>query len=351
MKDSKGWDGKLRVEPKATITNPEALEDPEYSDSDAPPVEEIEADEDLLEDEDRDTPDIDLVHCRIRSIPALRLERFTKLQRICLRQNQITRIEFPSEIAPTMLELDLYDNLISHMRGLDDFRDLTSLDLSFNKIKHIKNISHLVHLTDLYFVQDRISKIEGLEGLTKLRNLELGANRIREIENLETLAALEELWLGKNKITEMKNLDALSNLRIISIQSNRLTSITGLSSLQNLEELYLSHNAITDLSGLESNTALRVLDFSNNQVSKLEHISHLKNLEELWASNNQLASFEEVERELKDTKTLNTVYFEGNPLQTKGPAVYRNKVRLALPQIMQIDASKFGLKLYEENGG
>jgi hypothetical protein len=45
MKDSKGWDGKLRVEPKATITNPEALEDPDYSDSDAPPVEEIEADE------------------------------------------------------------------------------------------------------------------------------------------------------------------------------------------------------------------------------------------------------------------------------------------------------------------
>lgn len=45
MKDKNGWDGKLRVEPKATITNPEALEDPDYSDSDAPPVEEIEADE------------------------------------------------------------------------------------------------------------------------------------------------------------------------------------------------------------------------------------------------------------------------------------------------------------------
>ncbi|KAF7159901.1 hypothetical protein CNMCM5623_005407 [Aspergillus felis] len=339
MKDSKGWDGKLRVEPKATITNPEALEDPNYSDSDAPPVEEIEADEDLLEDEDRETQEIDLVHFRITSIPALRLERFPKLQRICLRQNQITRIDFPSEIAPTLIELDLYDNLISHVKGLDEFRDLTSLDLSFNKIKHIKNISHLVNLTDLYFVQNRISKIEGLEGLTKLRNLELGANRIREIENLDTLTSLEEIWLGKNKITEMKNLDALSNLRIISIQSNRLTSITGLSSLKNLEELYLSHNAITDLSGLESNTSLRVLDFSNNQVSKLEHISHLKNLEELWASNNELSSFEEVERELKDKEKLQTVYFEGNPLQTKGPAVYRNKVRLALPQIMQIDAT------------
>lgn len=45
MKNSEGWDGKMRVEPKAVITNPEALEDSDYSDPDAPPVEEIEADE------------------------------------------------------------------------------------------------------------------------------------------------------------------------------------------------------------------------------------------------------------------------------------------------------------------
>jgi Leucine-rich repeat (LRR) protein len=124
-----------------------------------------------------------------------------------------------------LTELDLYDNLISHVKGLDEFHNLTSLDLSFNKIKHIKNVDHLKKLTDLYFVQNKISRIEGLEGLDMLRNLELGANRIRvcekmmegkpggpgltgfapqEIENLDTLASLEELWLGKNKITEMK---------------------------------------------------------------------------------------------------------------------------------------------------
>ena len=47
-----------------------------------------------------------------------------------------------------------------------------------------------------------------------------------------------------------------------------------------------------------------------------------------------------MERELGAIEALNTVYFEGNPLQTKSPAVYRNKVRLALPQVKQIDASK-----------
>lgn len=36
---------------------------------------------------------------------------------------------------------------------------------------------------------------------------------------------------------------------------------------------------------------------------------------------------------------LETVYFEGNPLQLRQPALYRNKVRLALPQVQQIDAT------------
>jgi hypothetical protein len=48
-RDSKGWDGKLRVDKKALITNPEALSDPDYSDEDAPPVDKIEADEGELQ--------------------------------------------------------------------------------------------------------------------------------------------------------------------------------------------------------------------------------------------------------------------------------------------------------------
>ncbi|KAI4135923.1 MAG: hypothetical protein LQ347_000259 [Umbilicaria vellea] len=356
-RDSKGWDGKLRVDKKATITNPEALSDPDYSDEDAPPRAQIEADEDLLEEYESNTSDIDLVHCRISSIPALQLERFTNLEKLCLRQNQISHIDLPSTLAPKLQDLDLYDNIISHLNGLEHFTSLTSLDLSFNKIKHIKHLKGLTGLKDLYFVQNKIQKIEGLEGLARLRNLELAANRIREIENLDTLTGLEELWLGKNKITELKvrmetlirhalpltfaqNLSPLTNLKILSIQSNRLTQIQGLENLSNLEELYISHNALTTISGLDQTPNLRVLDISNNQITHLTDLEPLRLLEEVWASSNQLSSFEEVERQLADKKHLNTVYFEGNPLQTNNAVMYRNKVRLALPHVQQIDASK-----------
>lgn len=224
---------------------------------------------------------------------------------------------------------------------MDDLQLLRSLDLSFNKLKHIRNIGHLKELQDLYFVQNKISKIEGLDGLQKIKILELAANRIREIENLETLTGLQQLWLAQNKISELKNLDALKNLRILSIQSNRLTRIEGLSSLSSLEELYIADNALEEISGLDQNTALRVIDISRNKISTLQGLSDLSHLEEFWASSCQISSFEEVEKYLGDKKELNTVYFEGNPLQLRNPVMYRNKVRLALPQIQQIDASKY----------
>jgi protein phosphatase 1 regulatory subunit 7 len=140
------------------------------------------------------------VHRSISSTSALRLERFSRVvvgspidmrrrgvrelivlraQKLCLRQNRISHIDFPDSLSETLEDLDLYDNLISHIKGLDGLVKLTSLDLSFNNIKHIKNLESLTNLTDLYFVQNRISRIQGLEKLTKIRNLELAANRIR----------------------------------------------------------------------------------------------------------------------------------------------------------------------------
>lgn len=45
LQDSRGWDGKLRVDRRAVVTNAEILSDPEYSDEDAPPVDQINVDE------------------------------------------------------------------------------------------------------------------------------------------------------------------------------------------------------------------------------------------------------------------------------------------------------------------
>lgn len=82
-RDSKGWDGKLRLSKKANAGE-EAADDPqseaEESPDEGPPPEQISADEDLLDDYLEDEEEIDLVHRRVSSIPALKLERFKKLK-------------------------------------------------------------------------------------------------------------------------------------------------------------------------------------------------------------------------------------------------------------------------------
>ncbi|KAI9756577.1 MAG: hypothetical protein M1815_003293 [Lichina confinis] len=310
LHDSKGWDGKLRVDRSGEASDGgDGPSEPETENQDVEvPGQQIDADDDLLDDYPLDTTEIDLVHCRIRSILLLRLERFAKVE------NSIRTIESLDALGSTLTDLDLYDNVISRIKGLENLPKLTSLDLSFNKIKHVRRLDHLKDLVNVYFVQNSISRIDGFQGLTKLKNLELGDNRIR-------------------------NLSSLSNLRILSIQSNRISKIQDLEGLVNLEELYVSHNALTEISGLDHNTKLHVIDVSNNRISQLDGLAHLNELEELWASNNQLASFDEVERQLAHIESLQTVYFEGNPLQKTNAVLYRNKVRLALPKVKQIDAT------------
>ena len=127
---------------------------------------------------------------------------------------------------------------------------------------------------------------------------------------------------------------------ILSLPSNRLIGLPESLPLPSLQELYVSHNAIISLPSFASTPRLRVLDISSNQVAHLENLAPLQELEELWASDNLLDSFEELEQELANKEGMQTVYLERNPLQKRAGVNYRNKVRLVIPQIKQIDASE-----------
>jgi protein phosphatase 1 regulatory subunit 7 len=64
--------------------------------------------------------------------------------------------------------------------GIDKFIfSFRILDLSFNRIREIKNLDALVNLEKLYLSSNKIQKIENLSHLKKLTCLELGDNKIR----------------------------------------------------------------------------------------------------------------------------------------------------------------------------
>ncbi|CCC66831.1 hypothetical protein NCAS_0A02730 [Naumovozyma castellii] len=303
------------------------------------------ADADLTTDLPDDTEVIDLIHLKITSLEALNLYRFKKLTALCLRQNLIESIT-EVEVLPydTFIDLDLYDNRIKHISSnVNKLVHLKNLDLSFNKIKNIKNIDKLYELENLYFVQNKISKIENLSTLKKLKNLELGGNRIQALEPhaFDGLENLQELWLGKNAIPKLINLNPLKNLKILSIQANRLKKIEGLEELTNLEELYVSNNFLTKIEGLENNKKLTMLDITSNRITKIENVSHLTELTDLWCSFNQVdQSFQSLGEELGGLTKFETIYLEGNPIQLNNETAYRRKLMLSLgPSLQKIDAT------------
>ncbi|KAA1103503.1 hypothetical protein PGT21_020035 [Puccinia graminis f. sp. tritici] len=340
--------------------------------------------EELLTEFKEGTEELELSHSRIRTLRGFErhLERLApSLKRINLRQNLINQLKFnpridskatpleikdnqPPEnsqdetpdqvllevIAPFghlegLEELDLYDNQIAKIEGLENLHNLKTLDFSFNLIRRIENLDSLRSLTTLYLIQNKISQIEALDNLANtLTSLELGSNRIRQITNLACLTNLTELWLGRNKISKLEGLDALVNLRSLSIQSNRIVKLEGLENLVGLEELYISHNGLTSIGeGLSTNKKLRVLDVGANEINDMSGIEGLSQLEELWANNNKLtvAGWSAIEGSLSQSNMANlqTVYLEGNPLQLEMGANYRRKIMLACPQLIQIDAT------------
>eukprot|EP00009_Paramoeba_aestuarina_P009841 CAMPEP_0201536932 /NCGR_PEP_ID=MMETSP0161_2-20130828/63352_1 /ASSEMBLY_ACC=CAM_ASM_000251 /TAXON_ID=180227 /ORGANISM="Neoparamoeba aestuarina, Strain SoJaBio B1-5/56/2" /LENGTH=354 /DNA_ID=CAMNT_0047942947 /DNA_START=187 /DNA_END=1251 /DNA_ORIENTATION=+ len=294
--------------------------------------------EKALEGVRKDIIFLDLTNNRLTKLEGL--DEYTQLRRLDLRANQIEKIENLDKLE-ILEELDLYENHFTQIEGLN-LPNLKYLDLSFNQIRSLgeEPFAKLPKLRELYLVQNKIKEIGAgsLDCLAgTLVTLEMGANRLKKIENLEKLINLRHLWLGKNKISEIENLNALTNLRVLSFQRNRITKISeGLKHLTKLEELYLSENGIEEVENLSELKNLKILDIGRNRLTKVDHIAALTSLNELWLNNNQIETVVDLEC-VKSLTKLNTLYVEFNPLSKD--TQHRKKLVDFCPTLEQIDAS------------
>uniref|UniRef100_A0A915N2K8 High mobility group box domain-containing protein n=1 Tax=Meloidogyne javanica TaxID=6303 RepID=A0A915N2K8_MELJA len=221
---------------------------------------------------------IDLNQMRVDTIPDL--SRFKDLEFLGLRQNLLTSLNTNISLLINLTELELYDNQLTEIQGIENLINLEILDLSYNRIGKIKGISTLSKLRKLFLINNKIEQIEGLEGLILLELLELGDNKIKEISNLNHLINLQELFLGKNKIKKIEGIDSLVKLRVLSLPANRLTKLEGLENLVELEELHINDQGIESLNGIKNQVHLQLLDAAANSISDyLRHaINEWKNM-------------------------------------------------------------------------
>jgi len=90
-------------------------------------------------------------------------------------------------------ELDLSDNQIKELHGLEKYVNLNILKIANNQVAHIKGLDNLKKLQKLSLRNNNISKIEGIDKLSNLKHLDLSGNK-----------GIEEIPESLNKLPELK---------------------------------------------------------------------------------------------------------------------------------------------------
>ena len=91
---------------------------------------------------------------------------------------------------------------------------------------------------------NQLTSVEGLEKFTQLRHLSLGSNKLTSVNGLEKLDQLYSLYLDKNKLTSIKGLEKLTKLELLSLKDNPDLTKAQIAELQKaLPECGIIHNA------------------------------------------------------------------------------------------------------------
>lgn len=183
------------------------------------------------------------------------------------------------EVDKLLYEIEV-DNLgIADLFIIDDVAGLTSLSASFNQLTTLDELSLSVHLEYLNVQDNKIADIRGIQNLTSLNCLNLMNNQIKDIKPLYQLTKLEILILSGNSIKDIIVLESLTNLEELRLDQNKkINNIEPLSRLGNLKTLILSNTAIVDLSPLYGLKDLELLDITGTPITQEQIDEFLTNI-------------------------------------------------------------------------
>ena len=100
-----------------------------------------------------------------------------------------------------------------------------------NRIKSIKGLEFFKNLTTLHLSDNQISDLTPLAGLTNLTVINLAYNQISDLTPLAGLTNLTELYLNRNQISDISALAGLSKLTSLDISNNKISDMTFLREL------------------------------------------------------------------------------------------------------------------------
>ena len=215
-----------------------------------------------------------------------------------------------------------YEDII---KALKKYKTLTSFQVSNQNQVDMRMISELgSNLTSLNLSGNRITKIEGLENKANLEKVILNANKITKIEGLEKLQNLKSLNLNNNDISDITPLSANTSLTTLELKGNteidgNRSNYTGerLEALNKIGEILDRGGTINlDIDKLGLFTNYKTLDLSNQNLITLEPLEGLTQLTNLNIANNKITLEDTKSQDiLKSMTNLTSLNLIGNPIK------------------------------------
>ena len=240
---------------------------------------------------------LDLQMNRITSVSANAFDD-TKLETLYLSHNPITTIPTWTPLISILKYLYMQNcSITSATWNLNiQYTKLKELDLAFNNLNTVPDISHMSSLVKLYLSYCQISSSSALVN-PRIEDLDLGFNNLQVAPDISQICLLlENLVLDDNKLTSLPNnyFEGCNNLKSIRMRENFLSSLQPL---------------------LAIGTSLKSLNIKKNRFSGPVSSTFFSGWPDLTRANMEFCNFTSFDSEnLKYTPNLVTLDLRGNKL-------------------------------------
>ncbi|XP_073980923.1 leucine-rich repeat-containing protein 23-like [Rhodnius prolixus] len=230
--------------------------------------------------------------------------------------------------------LDLRSLYLTELTNVEQYKHITYLDLTYNKITNegLDILPQLVHLLTLILDHNKVKSMT-LPIMKNLMYLSLNKNLLTTMSSINQ-PNLQFLFLNENRIRFVRFVDTAPKLHTLSISHCRLNSMSA-HYAQSLEKLFLSYNNISSIEGLDGLVNLKWLHLRGNKIKKLTGFNEeLSKLYYVNLRDNEIAEEQQL-KQLKILPLLRILILIGNPIND-GEEI-RQMVLLNSPNMRRIN--------------
>ncbi|XP_046573788.1 leucine-rich repeat and IQ domain-containing protein 1-like isoform X2 [Haliotis rubra] len=229
-----------------------------------------------------------LTSCNLLALDSL--HECKQLQYLNVKRNKLEYVDLKD--LGNLQVVNLSNNNLSLVHGLDGCTNIRWLDLSCNRITRLGCLDPLRRLHTLILSSNQLISCSGISDVPTLQHLNLSNNHLQRLDGLHKLCLLQRLDVSANNLLQFPDVRNQVLLEECDVSDNSISSLEGLTScwLPLLTTLNLAKNSLTEVDVVDNLLLLRNLDISNNQLLDLEGLcsafSYLPYLEGISVQDN-----------------------------------------------------------------